>query len=717
MNQFQLHLPQSCGSLLPMALVFLFGPGPAFAWQPGPAQANATGSFVVDVTNRADVLSFHHHVYKASEGYESRMGFTGDVVNLIPGTTSQAYRDDTLRRINYYRALAGQPADVVFDPEKNQKCQESALMMRTANTVSHNPTPAWPYYTTGGAAAAEYGNIAMNRHGPGAIDAYILDEDDNNLAVGHRRWLLHPASQFMGTGDIPAIGGYASFNVNWVIGDFRTPPAASFSSWPPNGYLPVQIAPKRWSISHPNAWFGSASVSVRRDGVDVPVTITNRSTEFQIPGIRTLVWDLNEAIPSKLSADRRYEVTVSGMSGSGVPESRRYAVVFFDANDLGASPVLSGPTNPPVSGMEYTLPAIPAATTHRVLVSERNTTTWTEGAEDATASKVIDETSGAYTLRQTARKRTAAKAFQLTWPSGFNAATAPDQKFVLNRNVEPAANSIWTFYYNRQFAATTTGIYAEITRDGGESWETVWSDFGTNGEGVVNTWTKVDVPLSAYAGQWVRMRFRASVNKSLYYVGTAENVGFFIDDITMSNPAELVTLKETILPGDRTSLFFNSTLAGQNLVAGKNYDLRIQPLVGTTRFTYSPKLLLVPKAATAFETAWGAWYGTHPGLSGWIQGDGDRDGLSNLIEYAFGLNPLAGSLEALPKPVRIDGNLTLSYAKPVSVTGVTYGAQWSADLKVWNNLTNQGTANQPVFRVSTAGRERVYIRHVIQHSP
>jgi len=67
------------------------------------------------------------------------------------------------------------------------------------------------------AYAAKNSNLAIGSAGPDAITTYIQDFGANNSEVGHRRWILYPQTQVMGTGDIPAQGTYFAANATWVF--------------------------------------------------------------------------------------------------------------------------------------------------------------------------------------------------------------------------------------------------------------------------------------------------------------------------------------------------------------------------------------------------------------------------------------------------------------------------------------------------------------------
>jgi hypothetical protein len=57
--------------------------------------------------------------------------------------------------------------------------------------------------------------------------------------------------------------------------------------------------------------------------------------------------------------------------------------------------------------------------------------------------------------------------------------------------------------------------------------------------------------------------------------------------------------------------------------------------------------------------------------------DFDKDGLVNLVEFAFGLNPKQISAALLPSPQQSGNNFIVTFSQPSGVSGITYGAEWS----------------------------------------
>ena len=621
--------PISARRLLAFSVTWLAGVSPLWAWTPGTGSPTAAAGFVVDPTNRTDVLSFYQTIHTASENYAANMAWTGSVSGEDAGTTSAAFKEDVRRRINFYRALSALPADITFDATKSAKCQEAALMFARNDDLSHEPPNSWIYYTANASEAAGASNIALGNYGPGAVDAFMRDDGEGNEPVGHRRWLHYSRAQIMGTGDVPVESPYNSANAIWINGDFKAAPTPKFVAWPNRGYVPFGLVPERWSLSYPGANFAAAAVTMTQGATTIPTTVISRT--IGNVGDNTLVW-VPSGLPGTISADIPYNVTVTGISGAGVPASYNYTVTLFDPNVLNDSPSITGTSTPPVTGAAYAYDSTAQADAYELSVTTPSASTWTEGAEDP-STQIAATTTGFYPLRQTAVKRTGAKAFQLVLPD------FTDQSFVITRDVIPSASSNLQFYYMRRFATTTSTLHAEISTNSGDSWTSVWSrpGVGLNSTLWDPAFISQSVSLSAYAGQIVRVRFILRWNGQQITAGTTSNHGFFIDDVTVTNATELVNPTVTGLAGNATGFTLNSTTAGAPLVAGTSYYLRVRPNVGTRWFSYGAEKIVIAQPVVTNYAAWVA--AQYPEVTGGPTADHDDDGLMNGVEYAFGLEP------------------------------------------------------------------------------
>lgn len=319
---------------------------PATRLGPPPRQA-ATGAttaggaapaaaVTVDPGDRAAAIQFYldQYVMASPPAHE----WTGSVEGCVAGATSAAFQDAVARRINYFRAMAGVPAGIVFDAAMNTKAQAAALMMSANGALDHSPPASWLCYTGPGAQGAGSANLALGAYGWEAINLYMEDPGSGNSFVGHRRWVLHPPIQQMGTGDVPGTGGRWSANALVVFGGALASPAPAvrepegFVAWPPRGYVPYTVVYPRWSFSYPGADFSAATVTMR-DGDGRAVDLARQPVVNGF-GLNTLVWEPSRAGSgldgSRPAADLPFDVTLSNVGVGGQPRSFSYRVTLVD---------------------------------------------------------------------------------------------------------------------------------------------------------------------------------------------------------------------------------------------------------------------------------------------------------------------------------------------------------------------------------------------------
>lgn len=290
---------------------------------------------VIDPMNRTDVAEAYQTIYVPQGNVP--IGWNGNVTSCNAGTTSSAYVDATIGRVNFYRALSGLPGNVsLFGNPPAADTQAAALMFSANQMLSHSPPSSWLCWTQAGADAAGNSNIALGfgndaAAGPGAVDLYMDDGGTNNTAAGHRRWVQYPPQVQMASGSIPYNPQWAS-NALWVLGAFGTrPPTPSGVAWPSRGYVPWQVLPgdsNRWSFSWPNADFSNATVSMTRNGQGLGAP-SYESVQNGY-GDNTLVWLPQGVTYAQPAQDVTYHVVVSGISGGGAPSSISYDVIVID---------------------------------------------------------------------------------------------------------------------------------------------------------------------------------------------------------------------------------------------------------------------------------------------------------------------------------------------------------------------------------------------------
>ena len=513
----------------------------------GPSAFTVTGGFRVNASSREQVRSFYNAVYPSSDNIP--MLTTSDVSTCTPGTNATAFKEGVLRRINWFRAMAGLPAAVTLNAAESAKNQEAAVIMSANGALSHHPPPSWSCYTGNGDNAASNSNIAIGNAGADAITSYIWDFGANNYEVGHRRWILYPQTQVMGTGDVPETNGFNSANATWVFdgnyGGTRPATRTPFVAWPPAGYLPYQLAYPQWSFALTNANLSAATVSMKSNGVSVAVSIQPYVTGY---GENTLVWvpmGLDPTVESTVfpfsGADTVYTVTVTNIHYSTITTGFTYTVTLFDPAVPGsdyAPPTISGPANPAVGqGNAYTFSPVTNATSYEWRVSQPGAYALNDGAESGLIHFTAD-TSAGYAVQDSSVKAAGSYSFHLAQPD-----PPTDQFLTLNQAFVPQANGRLSVKSRLGYAGDAQVALIQVSVDGGSSWADLYSQTGSNSAGETSFTTR-PFSLSAYAGQELRLRFKYEINDGSYFFQTSAGVGWYLDDIVIAN-AEVWTVIST----------------------------------------------------------------------------------------------------------------------------------------------------------------------------
>jgi uncharacterized protein YkwD len=295
-----------------------------------PPAPGGTSVAPIDTTRRAEVVARWNDTYFDNTPFS----WSGSVGGCVAGDTTDAFKGAVLRRLNYFRAMAGLPGDLTLDPALSAKAQQAALMMDANDNLSHSPPTSWPCYSAAGAEAAAKSLLAYSNapaRSVGLLDGYMRDRGANNAAVGHRRWLLYPALASIGTGDAPQA------NALWVIvpGTAGSPASAAAVAWPPRGFVPRPLAEPtdRFSLSCAGADFATASVAMRGDtGQPVDVRVESRNDNGY--GDNTIVWSIDvDRSPAggwdRGTADTKLEIEVANVSGCSAGSSFRYSTTFI----------------------------------------------------------------------------------------------------------------------------------------------------------------------------------------------------------------------------------------------------------------------------------------------------------------------------------------------------------------------------------------------------
>jgi hypothetical protein len=618
------------------------------AWQPGtypaaPARMASSG-FAVDSQNRNDVVAFWHAVYQASEGYEKRIGWTGNYTGKI-GTTSDDFLDDVERRVNYFRAMCGVPANarintdstVVIDSADTHKpsagtlkstaAQTAALMLiRNYNSttgdipaMNHNPPESVVGWSEAAWNASAKGNLAFGIFGPGAISEYVVEELSAgsttsawNSLVGHRRWIVFPEATNFATGDQPGTSVHRPpSNVFYVAqnpGELVPDPTPGFVAYPSPGFFPAPVNSRYWSLSRAGADFSTAAIRVTdAAGTPVPITNVQRNSTFGDPAI---IWQVTGGAAARnVFSDTLFNVSVTGISGAGIPSSFNYSVTLINPDRLTSNQAISG-SKTPVSNKTTPYSFTPPANAEGLAVTAflRKSSTWKEGAEKSPKPQVIDRTASNYSLKAKMSGFGAfggfpgKYAFRLTFPVSYDlqARGVPEQSFELKRLIIPKAGAKLTFLYRRGYMSKGSNLVVETSNNGGVTWKTA----GKAIKGASDTKYDSQISTAAIAlpksSQPLRVRFRyfTKPGAAIYTHEAAPSspTGIFIDDITTRNCDWLDPAKTTYLAANASQFSFNTSSAGGSLIDGSRWSLGLQTKLGGKWFPHGPLTTVTIKA-------------------------------------------------------------------------------------------------------------------------
>lgn len=526
--------------------------------QPKPLFQTVTGGFSVNNDSREQVRDFYNAIYPTSENIPILS--TGDVTNCFPGTNSPYFMEGVLRRINWFRAMAGEPASVVFNDTYNSNAQAVAVMISASGLLNHDPPTNWPCYSSAGAAGAG-GNQAGGDNGADAITLYIWDFGDGNNDVGHRRWILYPSEQIMGTGDLPASGTNIAANSTFVfdssINDPRPATRQPYVSWPPEGYVPYQLAFPYWSFAISNADFTNATVEMSSNGSPVSVAIQPYATGY---GENTIVW-----VPDGLDAncecttfpfsgtDTVYSVNVSNIVlQGGATTNYTYNVTLFDPSVPGTDYVataVSGPPSPTV-GASNNYSCVPLANTNVTgymwLVAQLTNGNIVEIANaDSVSNELMYFTFSPapadYSIITNAPDGSTNMCLHLCHDGPTN--NPESQFFTLNETLYPTTNTTVNFLSLLAYASPDETARVQVSTDGGNTWQDLYVQAGLpdDEQPVETSFTLRTVSLASVAGKETMLRFNYAFTGGEYWPYSDPDTGWDIESIQITNALQLVS--------------------------------------------------------------------------------------------------------------------------------------------------------------------------------
>lgn len=253
-----------------------------------------------------------------------------------------------------------------------------------------------------------------------------------------------------------------------------------------------------------------------------------------------------------------------------------------------------------------------------------------------------------------------------------------DQSLELGGVFHGGAAASLTFASRIRFATTKEFFRVQVKEEGSSEWLSVDTQVGSGGAGQA-AFANRAVPIGAMAGKRFRVRFLLNSTGS-YYTSTGDNVGWFIDAIQFTD------IRKLTAQGTGTT---STTAANIPLPVG-SYLVYVSPTISGRSFpssSASVTLTAAPAAVTYFtemsaqEVLSGLAAGT---LANFPLLDYDNDGLSNLVEYAFGTSVVGANDPAKVPVTLISGNrFVLRYRRDLSKTDITVTPQAGTGLTNW----------------------------------
>jgi photosystem II stability/assembly factor-like uncharacterized protein len=311
-----------------------------------------------------------------------------------------------------------------------------------------------------------------------------------------------------------------------------------------------------------------------------------------------------------------------------------------------------------------------------------------------------------------------------------------------------------------KLAAVEDGGQIYISTDGGANWvaresNRVWWSITSSADGsrlaaVVNgghihTSVSIDVPVISYSAP--ATAGSASFTFQVQDDAANDNIDPTPNTITfnivptvvtstagLSSSATTLTINGTgfsTTPGDNTVVFSPAgtgtvtAATPTSLTMGSLSGLSLGALSAVVTTNGQTSGAAVPVATVSLSLQ--SWRQIHFGSASNTgiaadTYDADNDGLANLLEYAFALDPMAGGGRAqLPQGELDDGGntFTIQFTQPEGVTGVTYGAKFSPGLEAgnWQAIPDTGSGMNHVFSVPVSGETRLFIRLEVTAAP
>ncbi len=288
-------------------------------------------------------------------------------------------------------------------------------------------------------------------------------------------------------------------------------------------------------------------------------------------------------------------------------------------------------------------------------------------------SNITSSTTAGYTVLNTSLKQQGTASFHLV-----NSTGTASQWLQLSPLYYGQASPSLSFQSRVCYATTDERFKVQVKAEGTSVWQDVFSQAGTTNSGETS-FNLRSPALTGMAGKAFRIRFLVDPGNGSHYSGTDATYGWFIDAINFTGVSALQNNVTQTLAG--TSGSFTPSIG--------TYLMSVSPVISNLDFPASYQTLTVSAAPSPSFATWAANLESANSLpAGTISNpsaDPDKDGRSNLIEYAFGTSPVIGSEPAprMPAAQTTATDLVLQYQRDTSLTDLTFTVQASSTMGNW----------------------------------
>jgi len=217
---------------------------------------------------------------------------------------------------------------------------------------------------------------------------------------------------------------------------------------------------------------------------------------------------------------------------------------------------------------------VPGADGYSVTICRWEAGDLSDDAEDD--SGFIDLTGPAIDLRQTQEPTSGSFSFHMAFLNPPDS----DEIFELDGTFLAGDSASLQFSSALSTMNTDNNVYAEVSTDGGATWQVVWTQPGPGDlGGAVPPFTQVSVDLSSFAGESLRLRMRLSIDGGFFFVADPDNrvTGWFLDDVTLTGGHVKASQTQTTMAPDGTFSVTGNT-------PGELVTLEVSPNNGSKTF-------------------------------------------------------------------------------------------------------------------------------------